>query len=103
MEDAVAFGRRPHNGEFEKGPIEHGPIIAGEINEPGLYDETAEFDQMFGSFPPIHDPDSCVMSRAPGFEPVFRRYGSPERFAYRCEAFPQTVGLFPENSCASSS
>ena len=69
----------------EESPVEHRAIVARQIDEPGLGDETAEFDQLPRPVAPVHDPGSRVIPRLPGFRspprrrgPLHRRVGCPQ-------------------------
>ena len=69
-----------HRGDFEERAVEHGAIIAGEIDQTGFPNKPAEFDQMPCALAPLHDPFPRVMSRALRFQPMSGRYRPLERF-----------------------
>ena len=48
-------------GEFEERAIEQRAIVIGELDQPGLDDQAAEFDQVTGPFAALHDPVAGIM------------------------------------------
>lgn len=63
-----------------------GAIIAGEVHDPGLDDETAEFDQMPRALTALDLPCAHVMPRPCRLMPVARRPVAPERRPCRGQA-----------------
>jgi hypothetical protein len=79
-----------HRRQGQEGAVERGAIIAGEIDEAGLLDETAELDQVTGPLAPLHDPGPRVEPGALGFQAMACGRGSslgvtgrPQRLAQR--------------------
>src|SRR5579864_3322164 len=95
-----------HRGDFQERAVEHGTIVAGEIDQTRFPNQSAELDQMPGALAPLHNPFPRVMSRTLRFKPMSGRYRSPNRLLDRREICPQTGGLCPEKTprraCASS-
>ncbi len=50
-------------GHPEERAVDHGAIVAGQVHDPGLDDETAEFDQMPGALPAFDLPIAHVTPR----------------------------------------
>jgi len=57
-----------------------GAIVGREIDQAGLLDEAAEFDQVSGAFASLHDPGSRIGACAGGFSaPDCRRRSTQRR------------------------
>ena len=50
-----------HLGEFEERAIEQRAIVIGELDQPGLDDQAAEFDQVTGTFAALHNPVAGIV------------------------------------------
>ena len=55
----------------------HGSVIVGQLDQPGLCDQSAQFDQLPRSLTPRHLPRPRVMPGSPGEQPVVHRLHSP--------------------------
>jgi hypothetical protein len=60
-------------GDPEQRPIDHGTVIAGQIDDAGFHDEAAEFNEAPCSLAALDLPCAHVMSRPCGLVPVARR------------------------------
>jgi len=76
-------------GHPKQRPLDHGAIIAGQVHDTRLDDETTEFDQMPCSPAALHLPCAHVMSRSLCLMPVARRPVAFERRQCRGQALMQ--------------
>jgi len=65
----MAIRAREAVGQFEQAAQKGGAIVVSEINQAGLGDEAAQFDQVMGAFAALHDPGPRVLARCGGFSP----------------------------------
>ena len=95
--DNGAVGTRGEVCEAEQGAIDHGAVVAGQLDQTGLGHQAAEFDQMAGAFASLHDPGSCVIARPEGFSAAPRLEDPPlgpgDRAQRRRRAFPRLRGF----------
>ena len=73
-------------GHPEQRAVDHGAIIAGQVHDPGLDDEAAEFDQMPRALAAFDLPGAHVMTRPRCLMPVARRPVAPKRRLRRGQA-----------------
>src|SRR5579863_2529191 len=66
-------------GHPEQRAVDHGAIFAGQVHDPGLDDEAAEFDQMPCALPALDLPGAHVMPRPRRLMPVARCPVAAER------------------------
>jgi hypothetical protein len=66
-------------GEFEQSAQQSRAIVVSEIDEPGLDDEAAKFDQMVSALAALHDPGSRIEARGDGFSVKRRSKLTPDR------------------------
>ena len=66
-------------GKFEQPTQQGGAVVIGEIDEAGLGDEAAKFDQVMRALAALHDPGSCIEARGDGFSPSRQRQGLGQR------------------------
>ena len=60
-------------GHPEQRAVDDGAIVAGQVHDPGLDDEAAEFDQMPRALAALDLPGAHVMPRPRRLMPVARR------------------------------
>src|SRR3546814_13732571 len=68
--ERVAVGTVELLREIKEGAVQQRAVVVGELYEPGLGDEPAELDQMFGARAPCHDPLTIVVPRSCPTNPV---------------------------------
>src|SRR3546814_19100473 len=96
---AAEFFRNP-----QEGAIEHGAIIVDDVDQPRLYDEAAEFDQLARALAPLYLPFACARSRLHRFQPMppgrQAPFHSPHRDQVAPPLFVPCVDSSPRPLCA---
>ena len=75
-----------------------GAIIAGQFDDPGFGDETAELDEVPRPHPALDLPCAHVMSRPCRLMPVARRPVAPERRQCRGQVSVHFAAIVPEKT-----
>jgi len=60
-------------GEFEQPAQQSRAVVVGKIDQAGLGDEAAKFDQVVSTLAALHDPGSRIEARGDGFSPSRQR------------------------------
>src|SRR3546814_20696564 len=68
--ERVAVGTVELLREIKEGAVQQRAVVVGELYEPGLGDQPAELEQMFGARAPCHDPLPIVVPRPFPLHPV---------------------------------
>lgn len=66
-------------GKFEQPAQQSRAVVVGKIDEAGLGDEAAKFDQVMCALTALHDPGSRIEARGDGFSPSRQRQGLGQR------------------------
>ena len=85
-------------GHPEQCAVDHDAVIAGEIHDPSLDHETAEFDKVARALAAIDLPCAHVMPRPCGLMPVALRLVAPERRRHRGHLPMQFAATLPERT-----
>lgn len=85
-------------GYPEQRAVDHGAVVSGEVHDPGLNDEAAEFDQMPGALAALDLPCPHVMPCLRRLMPVARRPVAVERRQRRDQAQMQIAATGPETT-----
>jgi len=92
-------------GDREQRTVNHGTVVAGQVDQSGLRDETTKFDQLARPLPSVHNPLPHIRSSANRLKPAFRRRLS-SRFRHRRQRHSQRRVSVAErmlgHDCASS-
>src|SRR5579871_6501963 len=73
-------------GHPEQRAVDHGAVVAGEVHDPSLDDEAAEFDQVAGALATLDLPGAHVMTRPRRLMPMARRPVASQRRPCRGQA-----------------
>src|SRR5690606_21756524 len=75
-----------------------GAVIAGQVHDAGLDDETAEFDQVPRTFPAFDLPCLHIMPRPLRLLPIARCPVAPEHHHRRGQTLMQIAAICPERT-----
>src|SRR5690606_25680921 len=85
-------------GNPDERAVDHGTVIAGQVHNARLDDETAEFDQIWGALAALDLPVAHVMPRPRRLMPVARRPVASERRCCRCQMPLQIAAICRERT-----
>lgn len=73
-------------GQRQEGAEERGAIIVHQLDQSGLLDQTAEFDQLAGACPSVLNPLAGILAGACQIESI-ALHGQPPKLHFRCLKF----------------